>query len=143
MYEVDTTLEWMRKANAELGQAEIDGDASNPRILEYLKATELGNQPKNLTDAVPWCSAFVSWCLPGGGTRSAWAKSYLHYGIELKIPIYGCVVVLARGLESGHVGFFVGEDFGMIQLLGGNQHNKVCVESYGKERVLSYRWPSV
>ena len=77
-------------------------------------------------------------------TRSAAARSYLDWGVELDIPRKGCVVVLWRGSKdgaSGHVGFFLYQTKDKITLLGGNQGDKVSVQSYDIDRVLSYRWP--
>lgn len=131
---------WLLKARGELNQEEIPGDANNLEILLYHSVTT----GSAMADEVPWCSSFVSWCLPDHGTKSAWAKSYLRYGSELKEPKLGCIVVLSRGENSGHVGFYMGEAPGnKILLLGGNQSNKVCTQAYDKSRVLSYRWPQL
>ncbi len=132
--------DWITVAKEELGEAEVFGSTHNDRILEYHKATTL----KAKEDEVPWCSAFVTWVLETShylSTKSAWARSYIGYGILLEKPLYGCIVILSRGTESGHVGFYMGEDEKNIRVLGGNQSNKVCVANYPKERVLAYRWP--
>lgn len=122
---------------------EIPGEGSNPRIEEYHKVTTIDKTD----DDVPWCSSFVSWCLENShimSTRSAWARSYLYWGVELDKPQIGAIVVLSRGPSSGHVGFFVAYDdeYDEIILLGGNQDNKVGVNGYPKSKVLGFRWPS-
>lgn len=128
---------WMVKALNEIGVNELPGTGLDSHVAEYLKAVGVEPSPET-----PWCSAFVSWCLPDLGTKSAWAKSYLHYGIGLNSPKYGCIVVLERGMGLGHVGFWTGEDSeGHPIILGGNQGNKVCIEKFSKMRVLGYRWP--
>lgn len=130
---------WYLIASKELGQKEIySGD--NPRILEYHSATVLSAK----RDEIPWCSSFVSWCLEEAGvrsTKSAWARDYLKWGAKLDIPRIGCIVVLKRGENSGHVGFYVAEDHEMVVLLGGNQNNAVSIARYPKKNVLGYRWP--
>lgn len=132
---------WLEIAYEELDTTEVTGPGNNPRIIEYHKVTTL----KATQDAVPWCSSFVCWCLEEAGlksTRSAAARSYLDWGIELENPVEGCVVVLKRGVDSrsGHVGFYVNENAGMIAILGGNQANKVQIQWFRKEDVLAYRW---
>lgn len=128
---------WIEAAKGELGVKEISGIYHQTRIVEYFRATTLGSKE----DEVPWCSAFVSWCLPNNGTRSAWAKSYLKYGTSLEKPKYGCIVVFDRGESKGHVGFFMGAENGKLKILGGNQNDCVCIKEYPEEKVLSYRWP--
>lgn len=131
---------WLAIAEKEIGVTEVDGDGNNNRIIEYHSATEL----KATEDSVPWCSAFVCWCLLRAGQKStydAWARSYLSYGEKLEKPIPGCVVVFSRGQESGHVGFFIKEDALWTWVLGGNQNDEVCIAKYAKWRVLAYRWP--
>lgn len=135
---------WLSIAQKELGISEIRGPAYNPRILEYHRETTL----RATSDEVPWCSAFVCAILEWSGipsTRSARARSYENWGIGLESPRTGCVVVLWRGSKdgtSGHVGFYVGETKDKIVLLGGNQGDKVSVQSYPKEQIIAYRWPS-
>jgi uncharacterized protein (TIGR02594 family) len=127
---------WMAIAQAELGVAEGD----NPRITEYFATTSLGPQP----DSVPWCSAFVNFCVTksgNNGTHSALARSWLNWGEESDDFIPGCVIVIARGGPgTGHVGFYAGRDpEGNIQLLGGNQHNSVNISSFPRATVLGKR----
>lgn len=128
------------RAKKEIGQSEVSGNKHNPRIIEYHSVTSL----RATTDEVPWCSAFVSWCLEQAGmksTRSAWAKSYLSYGKETKEPKEGDIVVFSRGKNSGHVGFFVKRDLLTVTVLGGNQDNRVNYKKYLRARVLGYRIP--
>lgn len=131
---------WMDIAKKEIGVKEIRG-GENKRIIEYHSSTTL----KATEDEVPWCSAFVTWCLEQAkikSTKSAWARSYLKFGKELREPKYGCIVVFSRGENSGHVGFFISETKDMIQVLGGNQGDAVCIKDYPKSKLLGYRWPS-
>lgn len=120
---------WMRIAEGELG---VHEGVNSDRIGEYFTATELGEQP----DSVPWCSAFVNFCMQQSGqprTRSARARSWLGWGEEANDWVPGCVVVLPRGGDpaSGHVGFFAGFDAAHnVRLLGGNQRDSVAVHSF-------------
>ena len=137
--------EWMEVAERELarGVREYVGPGDNPRIVEYHAATSF----RATDDEVPWCSSFVNWCFQQvgyEGTRSAAARSWLHWGTSLDHPHYGCVVVLARGKNPslGHVGFFTDRrPDGKVVLLSGNQGNAVSIAAFDAQRVLDYRWP--
>ena len=131
---------WMPIARDEIGVAEGQGD---PRISQYFATTTLGPQPSS----VPWCSAFVNFCVTRGGatgTNSALARSWLSWGQNAASLLPGCIVVLSRGSPAlGHVGLYVGDDGqGSIRLLGGNQHNSVNISSFPKANILGRRVPS-
>lgn len=134
---------WLEVAHGEMGQSEVTGAKSNPRIVEYFSSTNYAVTD----DQTPWCSAFVNWCFQKAatkGTGKANARSWLDWGKACK-PVVGAVVVLSRGNNPalGHVGFYVGRNpDGSINVLGGNQGNKVCVQAYPASRVLGYRWPA-
>ena len=95
--------EYYKIAVAELGQSEIAGDKHNSRILEYFNATSL----KATEDEVPWCSAFVNFCLREAGlpyTDKAHARSFLQWGHKVKKPNRGSTVcVFWRGSKDGWV----------------------------------------
>lgn len=137
---------WLALALAELGTAELAGSRHNPRILEYHACTTL----KATQDEVPWCSAFACWAMEGGelgrairSTRSAAARSWMQWGVELKQPRLGCLAVFSRSSNPafGHVAFYLDGYGGMLDILGGNQSNRVCIAKYGTGRLLGYRWP--
>jgi lysozyme len=139
--EVQTTTPWFDIAKGEIGQKEISGSAHNKRILDYHAATSL----KATNDETPWCSSFVSYCLEKAGiasTKNAWARSYLAWGKKIDVPVKGCIVVFSRGDSSGHVAFFESIDGNDIKVLGGNQGNEVCYDTYPKSRLLGYRLPN-
>ena len=122
-------IRYMTIALAEVGQEEVAGAASNPRIVEYHQSTKL----KATDDDVPWCAAFVNWVLMNAGlpfTKSAAALSFLDWGIKVKTPKYGDLVVFDYGHGRGHVGFYVGERDGKISVLGGNQDDSVNVKQF-------------
>lgn len=131
---------WMPKAIREIGVHEYTGAADNPRIVEYLRSTTLG-EPYCSNDETYWCSAFVNWCVEKAGyagTDSSWARSWAHWGKAIDTPRRGCIAVLKRN-SGGHVGFFIGETNTDIELLGGNQSDSVCISKYPKSHLISYR----
>ena len=141
-----STTPWLDIATGELGQHEVPGSGNNQRILAYHQACTL----RATSDEIPWCSAFVNWCLAQAGyptTGLANARSWLNYGIELQQPVKGCIVVFSRGAnpQAGHVGFVVDELGDYLRVLGGNQSDQVRLALYPKNHVLpgGYRWPEV
>jgi uncharacterized protein (TIGR02594 family) len=135
--------DWYHVALGELGVHETKGPESTKRIIEYHSMTSL----KAKDDLIPWCSAFVCWCLESVGiesTRAPNARSYLTYGRPVAEPYEGCIVVLKRGESwQGHVGFFVKKSLGFIWVLGGNQSDEVCIQKFWGGRLLGYREPGV
>lgn len=130
-------------AKKELGIKEVPGSGDNPRIIEYLKSCHV-NEENTVHDEIPWCSAFVTWCLQqagGKGTKSLSARSYLSWGVETKSPKEGDIVVFKRGgsKSKGHVGFFVSKDNESVQLLSGNSSNQVRISRYKLDDALGYR----
>lgn len=136
--------EWFDFAQREIGVTEKRGKANNPRIVEYHQSTNMGRSD----DSVPWCSSFVNFCISSSGytpTGSALARSWLKWGRRVSKPTLGCIVVIKSGSESwqGHVGFYAGagKDDDYIQVLGGNQSNRVSIVEYHINKVLGYRMP--
>jgi uncharacterized protein (TIGR02594 family) len=140
---------WMAIAREKLGIHEIPGPKANAFIVECLKSTTIG-RPDNQSDETPWCSAFANRVMQLAGyegTNSAWARSWLDWGREPADEEFGegVVVVLARGANSGHVGFledWTDEDGGRVKLLGGNQGNAVSYTWFPMSRVLGWRIPA-
>ena len=136
---------WLTIARREVGVRERFGAAHNTRILQYHAATRL----HAAADEVPWCAAFVCWCLESAGvasTRSALASSYAKYGqpCDLKdgaIVVFGKADTDAGG--TGHVAFCVGMEGDDVLVLGGNQHNSVSIAKRPKSRIVAIRWPEV
>jgi uncharacterized protein (TIGR02594 family) len=135
---------WLAIALGEIGQKEAAGTADNPRIVEYFGATTLGSSP----DSVPWCGAFVSFCMRQAGIidkGSARAADWMNFGESLGQPRLGCIAVLKPQAErsSGHVGFLIKEEGALVQLLAGNQHDRVDITAYPVTalREGGLRWP--
>jgi uncharacterized protein (TIGR02594 family) len=74
-------------------------------------------------------------------TNSAWARSWLNWGVATDDPIPGTIVVFSRGQNAGHVAFYLDEDGDRIQVLGGNQGNAVTIAWFPKANLLGYREP--
>lgn len=90
------------------------------------------------------CAAFVGAMLENVGiisSRYESARSYATWGIKLKEPVPGCIVVFSRN-GGGHVGFAMADDGnGRLLILGGNQKDQVSIAPFNKDRVIGYRWP--
>lgn len=143
---------WLKLAIKEMdaGISEIAGPGDDPRIVQYHSTTTLDATD----DEVPWCSSFVNWCVERAGfapTRSAMARSWLEWGIQLDPPAYGSIVIISRGggeqpgpkviNAPGHVGFYVGHSRPLeLAILGGNQGDAVSIHHYPQSRVLGFRW---
>lgn len=135
-----------------VGIKEVSGKATNPQILAMLQLDNSWPQE----DEVAWCSAFVNyiaWLLRLPRSKSLRARSWLQVGtpVDLLSAKADCdVVILKRGdsiqgpevIEApGHVGFFSGFDIPTqrVLVLGGNQKDSVCVESFPASKILGIR----
>jgi len=100
------------------------------------------------------CAVFVGECLEASGlpsTLSIKARSYLGYGIDLRRPKKGCLVILWRkDLESslGHIGFFLkytptdGRPSSEKRIIILSSHlGLISIKSFSKNNLLGYRWP--
>jgi uncharacterized protein (TIGR02594 family) len=133
---------WLLIAQQEIGEKEVRG-GENPRILAYLRATDLGS-PGDDEDETPWCSGFVNWVMQRigfKGTRSAWAQSWATWGKEVD-PVVGAIVVFRWANGTGHVGFVTGLRGDMVKVLGGNQKDSVCECWFNDNYVIGYRMPA-
>lgn len=146
-----TSAPWMKHAQNEIGQRELEGGQHNPRIIAYHATTK--HAPKS--DEVAWCSSFVNWALKQAGikgTNSVAANSWLIWGKQTTAQV-GAITVLYNpeairaGFSSSgnHVGFLVQETATHFTLLGGNQSDQVKESTYPKRTwtLKGYRWPDV
>jgi uncharacterized protein (TIGR02594 family) len=129
-------------AKAFLGAMEGQDSGALSSFIE--KATGVNLDPRQTA----WCAAWLNAVFQSQGIRGTGklnARSFLDFGAETDQPTKGDVVVLSRGDPNGwqgHVGIFMGFDGnGNPQVLGGNQNNRVSVQSYSKDKVLGYRRP--
>lgn len=135
---------WLAIAYAEEGVKEVVGSGDNPRIVEYLRSTNLSAPFRN-NDETAWCSGFANWCVERAGfagTDSAAAISWGQWGKATDAPEPGDLVVFNWGNGHGHVGFFVGFSGSIVKVLGGNQSNAVNVKNWAKSKVWRYRKPA-
>lgn len=138
---------WLTFARGEIGQHEGPGN-TGPVVQKYVDLAHCGAQGD------PWCAIFANAALESAGvhgTRSALAQSFCsHPGfVRLDTPRAGAITVFWRGTRSsgqGHVGFYVGEDAGHVQVLGGNENDQVEIEPIPKNGstmgLLGYWWPA-
>jgi uncharacterized protein (TIGR02594 family) len=146
---------WLMVAREEAfrGVFEFPGADNNARISEYLEVAGTGES----ADAVPWCGAFMAFCMKRCGdpaaarsvlSGSADAARWLDWGEEAPegLHLSGTVVVLKPQVpnSSGHVGILIedaapgqGPPAGKIRLLGGNQGTpqRVCAVDFGEDQV--------
>lgn len=134
-----------------LDTAEVAGPGANNNVLRYFAKI---NRPDITSDEVPWCAAFYFWCLNEAGIDiSSIAKkdrllaaSALKFGTRIAEPRFGCGLVMPRYNSDGklighHVAFVVSWTATTIDLLGGNQANKVCVATYKRTAKMVFMWP--
>lgn len=126
-------------AKGELGQSEISGSKDNARIVYYHSFTTL----KATDDETPWCASFVCAALENAGfksTRSAAAKSYATYGVAGDGSV-GDIAVFKR--PGGHHVAFINKKYvkgsALVNVLGGNQSNKVRVSDYEAANLIAIR----
>ena len=137
---------WVKAALDEIGQREVSGAKSNPRIIEYrsMAGIALGGDDS----VVPWCAIFVNAMLAKSGVKgsgSAMARSFVsspHFE-RLDRPVVGCITVISsnRGAASGHVFFYAAENGLMLQALGGNQDDSVNIAMFQKAKLVGHFWP--
>lgn len=124
------------------GYSVISGKADLTRMLSE------GNGTKIDPIRIPWCAAFMNAVLKESGyegTNSLAARSFLSYGIKIKNPEEGDIVVFKRGssTDTGHVAFFVGYEYinnkQYIKALGGNQKKSVTMALYPANKLIGVR----
>lgn len=132
------------------GILEVPGAAAHPTILSFFTYTSLRSSMLAQSDETAWCSAFACAVMEQcriTSPKSAAARSWLQWGVRLEHPREGCIVVFDRSdpknKNAAHVAFYAwkanGDD--NIEVLGGNQKNRVCYATYETSKVLGYRWP--
>lgn len=102
----------------------------------------LGINPRR----TPWCGAFVGTVVkragkpvPAGYMKAAtWKK--VGKAVPLKKAKAGDIVVV-RTKYGNHVGFYSSQKNGRVQLLGGNQSNRVQISNYKISSIQAIRRP--
>ena len=134
---------YMPMAFAEFGIREIRGSQHNPRILEYIRSTDLSRYP-SLPDETEWCAAFVNWCIEKVGlpsTNSAVVSPWRNWGVKPPSIRRGCVVTFRWDDGWDHISFYLGEVDNYVICLGGNQSDAVWISVYHKKYITSFRVP--
>jgi len=99
-----------------------------------------------------WCAAFVNAILRREGIEGSdsvseyplTARSFLSWGMAVKEPKSGDVIIFPRGEPwQGHVGFYVRtalvDGIEQYVILGGNQNNSVSVDYYPASKAIGIR----
>jgi len=134
--------QWMVEARRHIGVAEIPGPKHSPVIQGLLHRLKAWWND----DETPWCGVFVAACIDAAGLPlpKFWmrAKAWAEWGVRLRSPVPGCVVVFERQ-GGGHVGFVVGRTpANLLMVLGGNQGNRVSMAPFESSRVVGFFWPA-
>lgn len=137
---------WVAGLEALSGIKEVVGGRLNPQIAQMFRHTRFPLD--QLTSKTAWCAAAINWALENSGyrgTRSAAAKSFANYGVEIE-PQYGAIAYFGPGSAdaggTGHVTFVIGVDHDSLYCLGGNQSNTIKRTWYPRSRMLACRYPS-
>jgi len=70
-----------------------------------------------------------------------WARNWAKFGKAADKGQLGDVLVFRRAQGSGHVGLYVGEDYGAYHVLGGNQSDGVTITRIARDRCVAVRQP--
>jgi uncharacterized protein (TIGR02594 family) len=122
----------------------------NEVVRDFFRSTRFPLQLVTLHTA--WCGAFACAVLEMArrpSPRSARARDFLRYGVELRYPVFGSILVFERGSgraddERGHVGFcdrtpaLAASD---VSCFAGNQSNAACTRLQPMRLLLGVRWP--
>ena len=137
-----------------IGITEIPGAAEHPAIHW---AFDLTGNPQARDDVDAWCGAWQALTSKLAGlpvpVNPARARSWLTVGADIPLAnaLEGDTVILSRGVglqpgptvldAPGHVGRLVAYHLATdtVDLLGGNQGNRVSVAGYPASRILGIR----
>lgn len=143
------TAPWLAEAQHDLGMKELVAGELNPNVRAMFHHTDY---PSDLiTKKTPWCAAAVCAWLERAGVRSprtARAASFARYGSEVEldnaepgdIVVFGKVDPDAGG--SGHVALFWQRRGELVDVLGANQGNRVCIAPRPVARIVTIRRPT-
>lgn len=139
---------WVSKMRSLIGLHELPGPAIEPTLARWFALVGLAGVQD---DTTPWCSVAMNGVFHDvgmSGTGKANARSWLKYGVRLKEPIHGCVLIFSRPPDPshGHVALYDANSLfnteGYIAALGGNEDNQIKVKPYMRGRLIGCRWPS-
>lgn len=139
------TLALLKEALSHYGLAETPGPSHNPAIIEMSKV--LG-YPFD-SEQVSWCGIFMAYCAKRSGLpypdAAYRARKWVESGFGVPAPEIGDICVFWRDVPTGwegHVGLFINwTDWSRryLNVLGGNQSDKVTISTYEASHVLGFR----
>ncbi|TSE00213.1 hypothetical protein C1D09_032420 [Mesorhizobium intechi] len=159
----DGVASWFAVADAERVAWEPLGDETTPaaqtRIRGYFQS--IGQPLRDGAAIPPWCGAFAGFCVKTASpvllktirgnplSAGSW-QSFGNESIQLgdPNPPRGAIVVLSPDKNSSsasHVGFFsryLGSDNAQVELLGGNQSDRVTLTKFDRSKIIVIRWQS-
>ena len=134
----------LEEARKLYGTFEAPGPADNPVILGWAKETGLAKVYND--DAIPWCGLFMAVVAKRAGKPVVegplWARNWAKFGKAADRAQLGDILVFRRAQGSGHVGLYVGEDYGAFHVLGGNQSDGVTITRIARDRCIAIRRPA-
>lgn len=146
-------LPWLEQAKRDFGLKEIPGPGNAPGVLALFRDA---GHPEIHADVVPWCAGAVAAWLHRAGiwnvknspgslagvpvAMSLWALAWAKYGQACKVPVYGAIGVKGRK-GGGHVGIIVAANATRVWMIGGNQHDEVCVANFPRSDFVAFRYP--
>ncbi|WBX86327.1 TIGR02594 family protein [Sphingosinicella microcystinivorans] len=134
----------LEEARKLYGTFEVAGPADNPVILGWAKETGLAKVYND--DSIPWCGLFMAVVAKRAGKPVVegplWARNWAKFGKLADQAQLGDILVFRRAQGSGHVGLYVGEDYGAFHVLGGNQSDGVTITRIARDRCIAIRRPA-
>ncbi len=134
----------LEEARKLYGIFEVAGPGNNSAIMGWAKETGL---TKIFTaDSIPWCGLFMAVVAKRAGRAVVegplWARNWAKFGKAADRAQLGDILVFRRAQGSGHVGLYVGEDYGAFHVLGGNQSDGVTITRIARDRCIAVRRPA-
>jgi uncharacterized protein (TIGR02594 family) len=140
---------WLVEAQHDLGMKELVAGELNPNVRAMFHHTDF---PMDMVNKrTPWCAAAVCAWLERAGVRSprtARAVNFARYGtaIDLEHALPGDIVVFGKvdpdAGGSGHVALFWQRRGELVDVIGGNQNNRVCIAPRPVVRIVAIRRPT-
>jgi len=140
---------WLVEAQHDLGMKELIAGELNPSVRAMFHYTDF---PLDMVNKrTPWCAAAVCAWLERAGVRSprtARAANFARYGTEVALEHAqpGDIVVFGKADPdaggSGHVALFWQRRGELVDVLGANQSNRVCIAPRSVVRITAIRRPT-
>lgn len=131
---------WMAEMHRKMGLHEV---RDNALLTAWLKVGRFLGNPAQL----PWCGDAIESCLAKTlpseplPANPFFAQSWASFGVDVVVPLVGCIGVIRWAATSGHVGIVAGIEGSTVYLLGGNQSNAINVSGFPRSKFIAFRWP--